>query len=82
MHWQSSMLLCVSCGLAADGVCRRCLFYRLILPLQEGEASTETSGDGLTVFDIVGRTFPLWSTVLLLVLTRISQVGLKKNLQR
>lgn len=33
-------------------------------------------------WDVTGRTFPLWGTVLLLMLTRIDQVGLKDLLTR
>lgn len=32
--------------------------------------------------ELMGRTFPLWGTVLLLVLTRIPQIGIKKQLTR
>lgn len=34
------------------------------------------------IFETAGRTFPLWGTVLILMLTRIEQIGLKEILNR
>ena len=34
------------------------------------------------VMELVGRTFPIWGTVFLLVLTRIPQIGLRQQLTR
>ncbi len=44
------------------------------------EGDEEASGNGLTGLSLFKATFPLWGTILILILTRIPQLGLKAML--
>lgn len=45
------------------------------------DSSFGTVEKGLTLSDVASNSFPIWGTVVLLVLTRVEQFGINSRLQ-